>query len=144
MIPPLKNNVLPIGIHEATLEEIKSSFATNSKRRTIFEGLLRLIQNLKDIGCNEIYIDGSFVTSKQRPSDIDVCWMVQSNECLEKAKREYPVLFDLEPPRKKQHEKYCADVFPADFPISSGTILDYFQRDKETHKVKGIIKIVIR
>jgi hypothetical protein len=29
---------------------------------------------LKAAGCRTIYIDGSFVTSKQKPGDFDACW----------------------------------------------------------------------
>ena len=29
--------------------------------------------NLRDAGCKTVYVDGSFVTDKERPGDFDAC-----------------------------------------------------------------------
>ena len=35
------------------------------------------LTNLSSAGCRLVYLDGSFVTRKERPGDIDACWDVQ-------------------------------------------------------------------
>jgi hypothetical protein len=64
--------VLPEGTYECTIEELKERFVTNFKRKLIFEGFLKLIDKLKGIHCKTIYVDGSYVTDKALPSDMDI------------------------------------------------------------------------
>ena len=33
-----------------------------------------MLENLKAAGCRTVYVDGSFVTSKELPNDYDACW----------------------------------------------------------------------
>ena len=65
---------LPPGVHVATSHELAQRFGTNERRREILEGLLRAVQALKAAGCRRVYVDGSFVTSKELPRDFDGCW----------------------------------------------------------------------
>ena len=75
MIPaPNAIGELPPGMHTATLEEVEAVFVTTPRRRHLFEGLRRAIQNLHAAGVRRIFIDGSFVTTKTDPNDIDGCW----------------------------------------------------------------------
>ena len=60
---------LPPGIHTATLEEVEAVFAKTPRRRTLFDGLRRAMQNLKATGVRRVFIDGSFVTTKANPND---------------------------------------------------------------------------
>ena len=146
MIPEFDvNGRLPTGIHDVTLEEFKARFVYNSKRETIYKGLLKLISDLKAVGCPAIFVDGSFVTSKIMPADVDVCWDDRGLD-YEYVELNLPILFDLHPPRLKQQLLYCADVFPA-FIEQAGTkqrFLDFFQQTKDDISIKkGIIKIEI-
>jgi hypothetical protein len=65
---------LPPGIHEATLAELVDCFGWNSTRRELFAGLQKALSSLKHAGCRRVFVNGSFVTSKENPGDIDVCW----------------------------------------------------------------------
>lgn len=145
MIPIFnKFGTLPPGIHEATLDEIESRFVTNYKRKDLYEHLLILIDDLKKIGCRIIYIDGSFITKKILPHDVDICWESKGVN-LNNAKINMPELWDMNFPRIKQQNKYHADIFPSDFYESSTSLyfLDFFQVDKNTGYKKGIIKLKI-
>lgn len=138
-----KSGLLKSNIYEMTLTEFEEAFVNNSSRERIFKGLLLLIEHLREIGCITIYIDGSYVTKKQRPNDVDVCWVVEKGS-MGMAEEKFPWLADPENNIKYLNANYCADVFPSDFLMySGGTILDFFQKDKETHKLKGIIKMNI-
>src|ERR1700753_2039955 len=91
---PVGIRYLPIGIHKATIDEIESVFAYNLFRKEIFSGLLLLIEDLKTIGCNTIYLNGSFVTSIQQPNDVDVCWEESSGTNLQFEKTTLPILWN--------------------------------------------------
>ena len=75
MIPDFRRNGhLPPGIHWATWDELKERYGTNSWRQRLLTGLGAVLENLKAAGCRTIYVDGSFVTSKELPNDYDACW----------------------------------------------------------------------
>jgi hypothetical protein len=142
MIPDFKEDGnLPVGIHEATLEEFKKRFAHTIWRNQLYDKLLRLIEDLKTIGCKTVYIDGSYVTTKEVPGDYDACW--ENIGVDEDALVLNPALtFER---RELQEEWYGADVFPARVEeAASGLLfLDFFQVDKATGFRKGIVKIEI-
>jgi hypothetical protein len=66
---------LPPGIHDATLEEIRRRFATNRRRKEVFRGLEFAVSELDNRGVTDIWIDGSFVTAKERPRDVDMIFL---------------------------------------------------------------------
>ena len=66
--------VLPLGVHWATLHEIEATFATNERRRWLFEGFRMVVEELARSGCTKLYLDGSYVTGKEDPLDYDGCW----------------------------------------------------------------------
>ncbi len=142
MIPNFQGDLLPIGEHETTLEEFEKKFVYNPKRQELFRGLKKLIDDLKVIGCKAIWIDGSFVTKKQLPKDIDICW---DNAGIDFGfvKEIMPILMNDSPARLAQQNIYKADIFPAHIPeVSSKKFFkDFFQIDKNTGQQKGIIKI---
>lgn len=72
MIPNLKKSgLLPTGIHPATWDELIEKFGLNDHRLKLLEGLKQGLNLLLQYGCTEVYIDGSFVTSKPFP----MMWM---------------------------------------------------------------------
>jgi len=132
---------LPAGVWPSTLIEVEKKYSYNVFRKELFKKLLFLIQDLKIIQCNRIYIDGSFITTKLKPNDIDVCWEegTGSNYTLEELW--FPALFD--PAIFKMI--YGLDVFPARYMESNSRLLfiDFFQRIKYTDIPKGIIQLDI-
>lgn len=146
MIPPLVSidstwKVLPPGIHEATLLDVKQSFATNAKRKTLYEGFVKGCEALKFAGCSIVYLDGSYITEKQSPGDFDVCWDPTG---VDPAKLD-PVLLDFSNMRKNQKMKYGGEFFPSSIKADgSRTFVDFFQIDKESGKEKGIIRIQLQ
>ena len=60
--------------HWATWDEVSSVFGSTPWRRQLLAGLEVAIESLRRAGCGTVYIDGSFVTSKEVPNDFDACW----------------------------------------------------------------------
>lgn len=143
MIPDFtKDGNLPAGIHTATINEINDRYAYNNVRRRHFEHLLLLIEDLRKIGCRNIFLDGSYITNKVLPGDMDICWD-ETDVDLDNAFFILPILWKMDFPRIEQQQIYHADIFPATL-IESETqklFIDFFQKDKTTNALKGIIKI---
>ena len=139
MIPPLNDDgLLPVGIHRATWAEVEAMYGTSVCRRTLADGARQAAENLKAAGCKTLYLDGSFVTSKERPSDFDGCWDPQgvSGEDLD------PILLTFSNGRAAQKAKYRGELFISSQTADGGlTFLEFFQRDKWTGNPKGIIAV---
>lgn len=65
---------LPPGVHFATLEQVEEVFGVGVKRRKIMDNLRMTLSELGELGVRQVWLDGSFVTSKWRPSDVDVIY----------------------------------------------------------------------
>ena len=66
---------LPPGIHLATLAEVYDIYSYNYKRRQHLAGLAHVAEQLYEKAVTRIFLDGSFVTAKERPRDIDVVYI---------------------------------------------------------------------
>lgn len=143
MIPPSIDigsawNVLPPGVHDATLSEVETCFATNKTRRFLYDGFKRGANSLKSAGCKVIFLDGSFVTDKPEPGDFDACWEPAGVD----DKKLDPVFLDFSNKRKRQKDKYGGEFFPSSARADGlRTFVTFFQTDRYTGKEKGIIRI---
>jgi hypothetical protein len=105
----------------------------------LFEGLRRAIQNLHAAGVRRVFIDGSFVTTKDDPNDIDGCWEWTEEVHLDLLD---PVLLDFAQARRAMRDKYGVDFFLATW-VEAGsglTFLDFFQRNRADDP-KGIVQL---
>jgi len=80
-IPPLDpTGFLPVGIHDCTLNELKArfgSFQVSDQRPKLFARLEAFLSEAKAsrVVVN-VVVDGSFVTAKPDPNDIDLILIV--------------------------------------------------------------------
>ena len=137
-IPALQvNGELPLGEHQASLDELEAVFGSSSDRRKyLMRGLREAVGNFVLSGVRTIWIDGSFVTDKEEPDDIDGCW-------------EFTPLVDVEKldpsflgSRKEMKTKYGLDFFIANI-IEAGSGLpfpEFFQVNRDGDP-KGIIVV---
>ena len=140
MIPSFDEyGLLPPGIHWASWDEIIERFGTSSWRLRLAAGVRAAIENLKNAGCQTVYVDGSFVTAKEVPNDFDACWEEVGVDPLALD----PVLLTFDPGRTTQKAKYLGELFPASIIASENgfSFLEFFQVDKETGRPKGIVAI---
>ena len=78
MIPDFDDNgYLPSGIHPATLEEIAARFGQESKLRQVqMQSLRWLVDLAARVGALRIVVNGSFVTDKLEPNDVDCVLLI--------------------------------------------------------------------
>ncbi|MBI1759997.1 MAG: hypothetical protein HYR56_01035 [Acidobacteria bacterium] len=140
MIPKFNGSGnLPKGIHWTNWKEFEERFGTNPHRKRLLKGLKQAAANLRAAGCEALYVDGSFVTSKERPNDFDACWsgFDVDGDLLD------PVLLDFSNGRAAQKAKFGGELFPAEWleGNSGKSFLEFFQDDRKTDKQKGIVGI---
>lgn len=168
---------LPPDDHQLTIAELRRSYLVTGEglgiltwdsawRAKLVDNLEVFVRQLWQVGVERIFVNGSFVTSKPDPGDIDAYF-----ECVI---GEYPVIFvrlmQFEPPLPwdmthrpidpKSHEpkpmmwhRHRAEIFPhfTDHPMTTGVKDDYgadldfpalFRLDKATGRPKGIIQLI--
>ena len=140
LIPDFNSRgLLPKGIHRANWQEIVKRFGDNRQRQQLLKGLKEALDLLRDAGCRRVYLDGSLVTHKESPDDVDVCWDVDGVDPMLLDS----VFFDFDKGRAAQKVRFRAEFFPAQAPQRLKTFLDFFQIDKETGEPKGIVELLL-
>ena len=144
---PLLNEwgLLPPGVHDCTMDEIEERFArfqrTNQRIR-LFEKLVAYVKEARGTGLAvALLIDGSIVTAKDEPEDIDLIVVLKPEHDFAAELRpfEYNVLSKR---RVRQYYRFDTLVAAQGSPQYQ-TCLDLFQqvRDRELLR-KGILRIV--
>ena len=140
MLPSLrKSGLLPTGMHLTTWVELVEKFGVNKQRLKLLEGLKKGLNLLQKYGCTEVCIDGSFVTAKLLPNDIDVAY---DNTRMDWKKfiKEQPEFNDIKNGSRIQKEKYQSDFYA--YNAFEDSILQFFQFDRDGNP-KGIVKIYL-
>ena len=140
MIPQFDaDGLLPPGIHWATLEEVTTVFGSTPWRRQLLAGLERARKSLRRAGCRTVYVDGSFVTSKEIPNDFDARW----EEAAVEPELLDPVLLRFDAGRAKQNARYVGELFLASIgaTVDETSFRDFFQTDRAAGRTKGIVAV---
>lgn len=142
MIPAFEPDTgqLPRGEHEATWSEIRERFGWNQRRQHLLAGLAEALAVLAEAGCTMVWINGSFVTTKDEPGDFDCVWSPHGVDCVV-LERLAPELFDLADHRAAQKRRFGGELLPNYVERVSGKpFAEFFQTDR-TDRAKGIIVI---
>jgi hypothetical protein len=93
MLPPFdESGNLPRGIHRASVEEVVGRFGHGSTEREVeIRELIELIAWAKQHCVRRLIINGSFVTEKRDPNDVDVVLLPSRDE------RQRETMFEGEP-----------------------------------------------
>lgn len=136
LLPGADHQLLPRGIHPADWGEVVSRFRWTARRIELLEGLFRAAWNLHRAGCLRLYLDGSFVTSKDEPNDYDAAWDPQGVDHTQLD----PVFLDFSQKRRRQKDTYSGEFFPSGWPADARyrTFLEFFQEDRFGNP-KGIV-----
>lgn len=145
MLPDFdREGKLPPGVHLASWPEIVERFGTNARRKQLLEGLETALGVLRAAGCTRVYLDGSFVTQKALPGDYDLAWEPLHVDVALLLRLD-PVFGIFDSGRAAQKAKYGGEFFPssANEALTGRTFLDFFQTDKDTGSLKGIVALDI-
>lgn len=109
-IPSLSQfGLLPSGDHECNLAEVEAAFVYNERRQALWRQLLSYLGELRSFDrITAIYLDGSFVTDKADPGDIDIVVKFDSIIAWVLLQTERPELFAA----KAIRQRYELDVYP--------------------------------
>jgi hypothetical protein len=176
-LPSFDAGLLPAGDHSAKISELSRSFLVtgegiriptwdSNRRAQLVDNLKLFVRQLWQMGVERIFVNGSFVTAKPAPGDIDAyfeCEVTQYPRIhVGLLQMEPPLPWDLtrrriDPesgiPKPQMWHEYRVEIFPhfTDHPQPTGVrdeqganlyFPTLFRRDKETGRPKGVIQII--
>ena len=144
-IPALnQDGLLPVGIHDCTLDEIKArfgNFQVTDQRPHLLAKLESFLAEVRAAGLvRSILVDGSFVTTKPDPSDIDLILVVAAD---------HDFAADLSPAaynalsKRRVYRRHGFDLLVArDDSEELGRYVRFFQQIRfEPGRAKGILRL---
>lgn len=143
-IPSLNGHgLLPTGIHDCTLEDVKARFGRfqrSDRRQRLYRKLAGYVEALKSAEiAQELIIDGSFVTSKAEPNDVDVILVLRSDFPVNEMLR--PFEYNL------ISAKMVRRRFGIDLIVTFKNthhyqeVVTFFQQVRESPNLKGLLRI---
>ena len=80
MLPEFnERGYLPPGLHRADLTEVQQRFGKSHTRTELLRNLDNFVTVAHRVGAKKLILDGSFVTDKESPGDIDAILVVPEN-----------------------------------------------------------------
>ncbi|MBI2927139.1 MAG: hypothetical protein HYY24_15695 [Verrucomicrobia bacterium] len=143
---PLLNTVgmLPAGMHDTTLEEVRTrfgSFQGSDQRPRLFNRLEELVAAMKRSGLFEaLLIDGSFVTVKPELNDIDLVAVLRPGHDFE---RDLPMSEYALVSRAMLNRRFRFDVVIAESDSAVYvTSVEFFSRVRDAPDLrKGLLRL---
>ncbi len=140
MIPPFdERGFLPPGEYVCAWTECVERFGNHPQRQRLLTGLREVLDILRAAGCRTVYLDGSFVTDKPRPNDVDAAYSTTGLD-WEQLQRAAPELLDFRDGRAAQKRRYGGEFFPAEWAadLAGEPFLSFFQHDRDG-RPKGVV-----
>ena len=146
-IPALnEDGLLPVGVHDCRLEEIAARFGrfqSSDRRPRLFAALRAFLDEMRTSGLFEaLLIDGSFVTAKPAPNDIDLILVLRATHSF---RGDLPPLAYnfVRPAKVRKRWKFDVVVAKADSEAYFAAV-DLFQQVRnEPWLKKGILRITL-
>lgn len=140
MIPEFRDDgYLPDGLHLATEAEVTFRFGTGTRQRQrLAQRLRRWLELARIVQAKRFFVDGSFVTAKEEPADVDaVIWIsVDFAKRLERGDLEAMELDSMLVTRRPE------ELFAAEDGRDWDDWLEFFSRTRESDgRRKGVVEI---
>jgi hypothetical protein len=145
-IPDLDaDGLLPVGVHDCTLVELRQrfgSFQSSDQRCRLYERLEQFVREAKLSGIAKyVIVDGSFVTGKAVPNDIDLIVVVPEGHDFD---AKLGALAYNTVSRGQIWRRYRFDAFIA----AEGTrqldeYVSFFQQRREDDRLKGMLRLTL-
>ena len=129
-------------LHETiilTYQEFEQHFGTNPTRIQQINNALPFFRIFRSCGCKAVYIDGSFISKKKYPEDIDLCFDITDMD-IERLKMEFPEFFDLNEMGKIRRDLQC-HIFT--FEQNNTRLFDFLSEDRDGN-LKGFVKLNLK
>ena len=143
LIPPFNDNgFLPSGLYDTSLSEIRLLLGGTQKRSRLIIGLERYIKFWDSSGfITACIIDGSFVTSKPDPGDVDLLLVADLRFLLSPRFNQLVASHSLD--RKFTKEEFDCEGFVVLNQPALNEWIDYFSHDDrvEGNVHKGLLRI---
>jgi|ERR1019366_3823373 hypothetical protein len=140
--------LLAPGIHDFTKDTLEhhfvSPFSFQERRKQLIERFGFLIEKVEELGISfEIWINGSFVTNKEEPNDIDIAFFfdpLKANALSDDKK----ILFREVSNNTLSKYRYNCDVYfiPNNLPTDRSYWRGWFGYTR-SEKVKGFARIIV-
>jgi len=142
VIPKFRaDDYLPEGLYLASEAEIIFRFGSPTRRRRLLTiRLRRWIELARLVGAQRLLIDGSFVTAKAEPHDIDsvILLPLDFQEQLEKG---IEAALELEDMILTRHPE---EIFAAEDETDWNEWIEFFSRTREADgRRKGLVEIIL-
>ncbi|MFO0810328.1 MAG: hypothetical protein U0746_17025 [Gemmataceae bacterium] len=141
-IPPFRpDGYLPEGLHLAPEAEVLFRFgAANRRRRRLALRLRRWIELARQVGARRLLIDGSFVTTKAEPNDIDAVVLLPP-DFLAQTTQGTPAALELEGMVRNRRPE---DIFAAEDDADWDEWVEFFGQTREAdRRRKGLVEVVL-
>ena len=139
-IPPFRPDVyLPEGVYMCSEAEVIFRFGSSGRRRRRLVLRLRRWNELgRRVGARRLLVDGSFVTAKEEPDDIDAVILLPE-DFTEQLEREYEPALELEEMLLTRRPE---EIFAAEDEMDWEEWVDFFSRTREPDgRRKGLVEI---
>lgn len=129
-IPPHRpDGFLENGIHLATWDQITGRFATTPHREQLANGMLHALHDLKQNGYDEVFLGGSYVTTKIRPGDFDLTYADPHHLRRANLYQDLPIMQN----RTSMKDVYGGEALP--------NLDEFFQQNDRVGKRVGIVQV---
>jgi Family of unknown function (DUF6932) len=144
--PPISNipvfrldGYLPEGVYVCSEAEVIFRFGSSGRRRRrLALRLRRWIELGRQVGARRLLADGSFVTAKEEPQDIDTVILLPE-DFTQQLQREYAPALELEEMLLTRRPE---ELFAAEDEIDWEEWVDFFSRTREPDgRRKGLVEI---
>ena len=139
-IPMLRTDgYLPEGVYLATDAEVIFRFGSSSRqRRRLALRLRRWIELAREIRAQRLLVDGSFVTAKPDPNDIDAAILLPP-DFQEQVDRGVEPAFELDEMLSTRRPE---EIFAAEDQTDWNEWIDFFSRTREADgRRKGLVEV---
>jgi len=140
MIPDFRDDgYLPEGLHVATDAEITFRFGTHTPRRKrLALRLRRWIELSRAVSAKQLSVDGSFMTAKPEPNDVDaVVWL--PDDFAQRVSSGQSEAIELETMLLTRHPE---EIFAAEDRRDWDDWLEFFSRTREADgRRKGVVEV---
>lgn len=141
-IPALIDGLLPPGVHDCTLEEVRARFGAFRLGSSRWELANKLDEYLREARTTSLIawvgVDGSFATDKESPNDVDLVIALRTNYALGAQVR--PFEYNLTSRRRLQ-QRFPFDVLVE--PEGSEKLAEHmaFFQSTRDGQPKGILRV---